>query len=112
MEFTQSYARPSAAAVEPGGLRLDLAAEQSRPAVFLEALVRGSLSYARVMLALYAVVSGDLSPQARDHSAYQEWVQERYLEELPGEMAARQREAPALLQRREELARRVAGLER
>jgi hypothetical protein len=112
MEVTQSYARPSAAMLERGGLRLDLAAEQSRPPVSLEALVRGSLGYARAMLALYAVVSGDLRAQQRDHSAYQAWVQERYLEELPAELVGRYAEMPGLKRQRDDLAWRVAELER
>lgn len=112
MEVTQSYARPSAATLERGGLRLDLAAEQSRPPVFLEAIIRGSLGYARAMLALHAVVSGDLRSRVRDHSAYQVWVQERYLEELPSEMLRRYAELPALKRERDELAQRVAELER
>src|SRR5437016_13258767 len=112
MEVTQSYARPSAAILERGGLRLDLAAEQHRPPVFLEAMVHGSLGYARAMLALYAVVSGDQRPRQRDHSAYQAWVQERYLEELPAELVGRYAEMPGLKRQRDDLARRVAELER
>jgi BRCA1 C Terminus (BRCT) domain len=111
MELTQSYARRSTAILERGGLRLDLAAEQSRPAVFLEAMVRGSLAYARAMRALHAVVSGDLRPKQRDHSAYQAWVQERYLEELSPAKAARLGQLPVLLERREALQGRITGLE-
>jgi hypothetical protein len=112
MEVTQSYARPSSATLERGGLRLELVAEQSRPAVFLEAMVRGSLGYARAMLALHGVVSGDQRSRQRDHSAYQAWVQERYLEELPGELLSRYAEMPGLKLQRDGLARQVADLER
>src|SRR5437667_1946527 len=112
MQITQSYARRSAATMEQDRLRLDLAAEQSRPPVFLEGMVRDSLSYARVMLALHAVVAGDYRAKTQDHSAYQAWVQQRYLEELPAELEQRLRVMPILLSRRDELARRIAQRER
>jgi hypothetical protein len=112
MQIIQSYAHRSAATMEGDRLRLEMAAEQSRPAVFLEAMVRDSLSYARVMLALHAVVSGDYRAKQRDHSAYQEWVQLRYLEELPGEYGVRQARMPSMLVERDALARRIGELER
>jgi hypothetical protein len=112
MEITQRYSQRSEATLEQGRLHVSLAAEQSRPPVFLEALVRDSLAYARVMLALHAVVAGDYRAKARDHSAYQAWVQQRYLEELPAEMEKRLRVMPILLSRREEMARRIGELER
>jgi hypothetical protein len=112
MEITQSYTRPSAALLDGDRLRLDLAAEQSRPPVFLEATVRESRAYARAMLALHAVVAGDFRAKTRDHSAYQEWVRQRYLDELPGEMAARSAAMPALLSERDRIARQVATLDR
>src|SRR6266851_10181649 len=111
MQITQSYARRSAATMEQDRLRFDLAAEQSRPPVFLEAMVRDNLAYARVMLALHAVVSGDYRAKTRDHSAYQAWVQQRYLEELPAEVDARLKRMPTLMARRRELAGRIAEME-
>src|SRR2546428_12582361 len=112
MQITQTYPGPSAAILEPDRLRLDLAAEQSRPRVFLEAMVKDSLAYSRVLLALHAVVGGDYRAKTRDHSAYQAWVQQRYLEELPAELGKRLLNLPILMPRREELARRVAELDR
>lgn len=108
MEVTQAYARPSRATFDDGGLRLDIAAELSRPGVSLDAQVLDSLAYARVMLALYEVVSGDLRAKPKDHSAYQTWVQERYLEALSVEMAERMRAMPALSQRRDALKQNIA----
>jgi hypothetical protein len=110
MEITQSYARPSSGTLSPDGMRLDVAAELSRPPVALNALVRDSLAYARVMLALYAVVSGDHRAKPKDHTAYQEWVQQRYLEELGLEMTARLREMPGLNDKRSALKARVQTL--
>jgi cell division septum initiation protein DivIVA len=110
MEITQTYARRSSAVMERDGMRMDVPAEQSRPNVFLEAMVQDSLAYARLMLALHEVVSGDFRPQRKDHTAYQEWVRQRYLEELQPEMAARSKLVPGLIQKREELNVRIKDL--
>ncbi len=110
MEITQAYARPSSGTLSPDGMRLDVAAELSRPPVALNALVRDSLAYARVMLALYAVVSGDHRAKPKDHTAYQAWVQQRYLEELGQEMTARLRQIPGLNDTHHMLKTRVQAL--
>jgi hypothetical protein len=107
MQVTQSYAQPSSATFAPDGMRLSVAAELSRPPVSLNALVKDSLAYARVMLALYSVVSGDHRAKQKDHTAYQEWVQQRYLEELTTEMASRVRVMPALIDQENSLRERI-----
>src|SRR5436189_1782179 len=98
MEVTQTYARPSAATLEHGSLTLDVAAEQSRPEVSLDATVGPGPAYARAMAALRAVVVGDQRPAQRDHADYQRWVQERYLDELQQAQAESARHLPGLLQ--------------
>src|SRR5689334_7692396 len=108
MEITQSYARPSGATMAPEGMRLEVSTEQSRPGVHLEALVKDSLPYARLMLALYAVVSGDYRNSPKDHTAYQESVQQRYLEELPDILKEHAQKAPALIGRRDAVRGRIA----
>lgn len=110
MEITQTYARPSGGTMAPDGMHLDVSAERSRAPVHLEAMVHDSLGYARLMLALYEVVSGDFRAQAKDHTAYQEWVQQRYLEELSGEMKSRAANVPGLLARQADLGAKVAAL--
>lgn len=110
MQFTQSYSHPSAASFSPDGLKLDVATEQHRPPVFLQAMVRESLSYARLMLALYEVVQGDLRSKTKDHSTYQAWVQQRYLDELNPMLSAKRARLPELLARREELNGRISVL--
>lgn len=102
MQLTQAYARPSAANLSSDGMKFSLSAEAHRPGVALQAIVRDSLAYARVMLALHEVVSGDLRFKEKDHTAYQEWVQQRYLEELEAERGAQLRALPG---KREELAK-------
>ena len=112
MELTQRYARPSSASLAADGLHMDVSAELSRAGVRLEALVKDSLAYARLMLALHEVVRGDFRSTPKDHSAYQEWVQQRYLEELDAERGARLRRVPALSERRGALKQQVAEMER
>jgi biotin operon repressor len=95
MEITQSYARPSTTTLRPDGLGFEMATETSRPPVALQAIIRHSLSYARVMLSLYEVVSSNLKFERKDTTAYQIWVQERYLEELEATMDEKMRDIPA-----------------
>ncbi len=102
MQLTQAYARPSAANYSAEGMKFSLSAEAHRPGVALQAIVRDSLAYARVMLALHEVVSADLRFHEKDHTAYQEWVQARYLEELEAERGEQMRAVPG---KREELAK-------
>lgn len=52
-------------------------------------------SYARVMLSLSEVVSSNLKFERKDTTAYQTWVQERYLEELEATMDEKMRDIPA-----------------
>jgi hypothetical protein len=113
MQVTQAYARPSQATMrDDGGLSLSVSAELSRPGVQLDAQVKDSLAYARVMLALYKVVSGDQRAKPKDHTAYQLWVQERYMEELSEEMAVQLQKMPGLKARRDVLKSSIQDLNR
>jgi hypothetical protein len=85
--------------MQGNNLAFEMTAEASRPGVQLSAVVRDSPAYARAMLALHRVVSSDLRFTAKDNSAYQEWVQARYLEMIEDVHAARLHALPE--QRRE-----------
>ncbi len=111
MLFTQSYARRSSATVGTGSLGLDLATEQGRPPVRLHATMLDSPSYARLMLTLYNVVTSNLAPPQRDHSAYQAWVGERYLEELTTQQAQAAVTLPRLFEQRGLLKSRVKEID-
>ena len=112
MEITQHYARPSSGTMSADGMRLNVSAEQSRPPVHLEALVKDSLAYARLMLALYDVVTGDLRNAPKDHTAYQTWVEQRYLEELGMELQQRSAALPALMAKRKTVSEQVNTLQK
>lgn len=105
MQVTQSYARPSRSSTDSQGTKFDFAAELSRNPVSINALVKNSLSYARIMLALHQVVKGDWRSVQKDHTAYQEWVMERYIEELPEHLQGISAEKALLLEEREKLKR-------
>jgi hypothetical protein len=111
MNVTQAYAQPSSAVCDDSGLKMSVSAELSRPGVKLSAQIRDSRAYARVMLALYAVVTSDLRRKEKDHSAYQEWVQARYLEELEAERGQFLKRVPGLMERRDALKKHLKTLE-
>jgi hypothetical protein len=83
MQVSQTYARPSVAERSSDGMKFDFSAELSRPPVQLNAKIKNSLGYARIMMALRQVVKSDWRTKQVDHTKYQDWVMERYLEDLP-----------------------------
>lgn len=103
MLFTQNYAQRSSASLDSNSFGLSLATETSRPPVNLNATMLDGLGYSRLMLTLYNVVTNDLRSPIKDHTAYQEWVQQQYLNELDATKLARQAELPQLTVRRTEL---------
>ena len=111
MEITQSYAAPSTAQPRGDGLGFALSTEAARPGVHLEALVKKSRSYGRVMLALHRVVAGDARFQEADHSTYQAWVRGQYLLELANEQKQLQRKLPALQEELEEIKAQLEPLD-
>ena len=96
--------------MDADGMKLAVSAELSRPGVRLDARIKNSLGYARVMLALYNVVSSDLRSKQKDHSAYQKWVQERYLEELGSVQSANLRALPGMKAKRDDLSTHIKEL--
>ncbi len=111
MNVTQSYAKPSSATWDDSGLKMSVAAELSRPGVSLSAQIKDSRSYARVMLALYATVTSDLRRKEKDHTAYQTWVQARYLEELDIAQGQFLKRVPGLMDRRDSLRKHLKELD-
>lgn len=113
MEITQSYSSLSSASPRGDGLGFSLQTEAARPGVRLEALVRHSRSYGRVMLALHRVVSQEARFVERDHSAYQQWVRGQYLQELAplaGKLPALQSELAGVRAQLEPLDARASEL--
>ncbi len=107
MIVTQTYAQRSSATLDTGSLGLNMSTETGRPPVRLHATVRDSLAYARLMKALYAVVTSNLLPSKPDRSAYFEWVRQQYLGELAAQQAAALAGLPALFESRDALRSRL-----
>ncbi|MGC4042354.1 MAG: hypothetical protein QM758_00940 [Armatimonas sp.] len=112
MNVTQAYAKPSSATWDNSGLKMSVSAELHRPGVQLSAQIKDSRAYARVMLALYATVTSDLRRKEKDHTAYQNWVQARYLEELQAERGEFLKRVPGLMDRRDALRKTLKDLDR
>jgi predicted DNA-binding WGR domain protein len=117
MLFSQNYDRRSTAGAGSDRFNLSFAAEQSRPPVRLEATIQDGPAYARLMQTLYKVVTGDLRSQQKDHSAYQAWVQQRYMDELSEQQRETQAKIPAWEEQRaglrgriNEVSQRIASL--
>jgi hypothetical protein len=111
VQTIQTYAEPSSATIDQQGMHMHLSTDVQRPGVFLDALVDDSLSYARVMLALHDLVSSDIRPPTRDHSAYQAWVQDRYYEELDAQVEELDSHLHSKLENRERLLEQIRPLE-
>lgn len=94
---------PSSASGSPTSGAVSFGADVSREPVFLSAEVKPARAFARLMLALGRVVRMKETGEARDHSAYQAWVQGQYLKELPSAMAAAAVQLPSELARRDDL---------
>ena len=107
MLVTQNYAQRSAAIMDLNGLWLNVATEQSRPSVRLHATIKDGLTYARLMLTLYAVVTTDLRTPKKDRTTYFEWVHQRYLEELAEQQAEALTRLPALRNQRNALKQQI-----
>ena len=68
--------------IAPAGGHLTLMTDLSRDPVFLKGKVLPGTAFAQAMLALGQIVKTSARATAKDHSAYQEWVQGQYLKEF------------------------------
>lgn len=110
MEVTQSYSRPSTAQTDNQGTKFNFSAELSRKPVSINAMILNSLGYARIMLSLRKIVKGDWRTPKKDHTAYQEWVAEKYVEQLPEHLKHIEAKKVAFLTQREKLKAKKAGI--
>jgi hypothetical protein len=111
MFLTQNYTTSSAASLEERGLGFQFATDLGRPPVSLDAKMRSSFEFSQALLALHELVTSDLRRQQRDHSAYQAWVNKRYLEELDERRVDFLAKLPQLRSRKENLTTRLRALQ-
>ena len=111
MQVTQTYSKPSTSVTDSKGTHFQFSQELSRRRpVSLHAMVKNSLNYAKVMLALRKVVTGDWRTPQRDHTRYQEWVQQEYLKELPQHFGGIHQEQLKLLEAKQHLDLQIKDL--
>jgi len=112
MELSRQYAEPSRAAVSSTGTKFSLATDVDRPGVFLDAKVRNSTEFARAMLVMHKVVCSNLLAGPRDHSAYQEWVQGKYIDELSAAYQQYLERLDPLMKAKQDLASDIKSVQR
>src|SRR5262245_47622600 len=108
---TARYTRVDTVAVAATG-HLTLATDQSRDEVFLKGRVRCGPALSKVMLVLAQIVKASARVTAKDHSAYQEWVEGEYLKEMSSIQAKRLRGVPQLRRREVALSAELKVLEK
>lgn len=104
------YAKAGASPIAPDG-HLTLVTDQTRDAVFLKGRVRCGPAFARAMLILGHIVKTSARATAKDHSAYQEWVQGQYLQEMGEVQAQRLAGLPKLRAHESALAEEIKSLQ-
>lgn len=112
MEFQQTYAKASRIQHHGGQTLIDFAPDLGREPTYFRGRIGEPLRYREAMCALRDVVVSDLNYQPRDHSAYQAWVQEQYLQmitELLAEKSKITRRIKEIQSRMHELQQRKAN---
>ena len=87
MQLKRRYLAASAASL--GGGAMSMSTDVDRDPVCFDGVIGDGESFARAMLALHEVVRSDLRRRPRDHSSYQTWVHQQYLEEIGAARATR-----------------------
>jgi hypothetical protein len=106
LTHTARYLNQGLSPVSPAG-HLALMTDLSRDPVFLRGRVTNGPAFAAAMLILGKIVKASARQGAKDHSAYQEWVQGEYFEEIKDVQIRRLAQLPKLLERDAELRRMI-----
>ncbi|MBM4247102.1 MAG: hypothetical protein FJ148_25470 [Deltaproteobacteria bacterium] len=89
MQLTRRYLAASAASWGGGGVAMSMSTDVDRDPACFDGVIGDGESFARAMLALHEVVRSDLRRRPRDHSSYQAWVHQQYLDEIGAARATR-----------------------
>ncbi|MBD1373148.1 SWIM zinc finger family protein [Hazenella sp. IB182357] len=98
MQFTQMYAKSSGVRYDGNRTQIDFAPDLGREPTFFKGKIIDIIRYRDAMIALRDVVVSDLNYKPKDHSAYQEWVQEQYLTDIADILHARDAKQAAYAQ--------------
>ena len=89
-----------------------LLTDLSRDPVFIKGRVKNGPAFAAAMLILGKIVKTSARQGPKDHSAYQDWVQGKYLEEMGPVRAKRLAQLPKLVERDAELRSLIKEIEK
>lgn len=103
---TAKYISQSLSPVTAAG-QLSLATDLSRDPVYLEGRIKNGPDFSAAMLILGKVVRASMRQGPKDHTAYQEWVQSQYLEEMGEVQAQRILRLPKLVEREARLREQI-----
>ena len=110
LTHTARYAQYDARSQSKPG-HLTLVTDLTREPVYLKGRVKNGPAFAAAMLVLGKIVKTSLRTTQKDHSAYQEWVQGKYLEEIEPIRAAQLKQPPGLQARQTELRNLIKEVE-
>ena len=100
--FTSRFALSQAGSTANSSF-VSFGTDLSQDPAFLEGEVKKSSDFAKAMLVLGQVVRTNDDQQAKDRSAYQAWVRNEYVKELPQAFVAAQQKLPGLLEEKKKL---------
>lgn len=108
MLFQQAYAKSSGITHAGGQTLVDFAPDLGREPTYFRGKIKDPIRYREAMCALRDVVVSDLNYKPRDHSAYQAWVQQQYLNDLAEQL----KKKSSIGHRIKEVSTRIHELER
>jgi hypothetical protein len=111
LSHTAQYLNQGISSISQTG-HLSLLTDLSRDPVYLKGRVKNGPAFAAAMLILGKIVKTSARQGPKDHSAYQEWVQGKYLEELEDVQAEHLIERPKLVKREAELRNLIKEIEK
>lgn len=82
MLFQQTYAKSSGISHTGGQTLIDFSPDLGREPTYFKGKIADPIRYRDAMIALRDVVVSDLNYKPKDHSAYQAWVQEQYMNDI------------------------------
>jgi hypothetical protein len=110
LSHTAQYLNQGLSPVTQTG-HLSLLTDLSRDPVFIKGRVKNGPAFAAAMLILGKIVKTSARQGPKDHSAYQDWVLGKYLEEMGDVRAERLSERPKLIKREAELRKLIKEIE-
>lgn len=103
MLFQQTYAKSSGISHAGGQTLVDFSPDLGREPTYFRGKIADPIRYRDAMIALRDVVVSDLNYKPKDHSAYQAWVQEQYMDDIADILTQKSELAKQLTEVREQI---------